>query len=460
MTGTALGQPVRPKPPAPRPAPTPTPTPTPTPAPPPPAVEIDDPMLAPPAAPATELASWDAARRLLATSSTDLRRADAAVARAEAAVTQARSAILPRASAVAVGEIDLLHPDTAPSIPPGADYEPTSPLGTATISATQSLIDVGAWRGLSAARADRKAATLGRADEDRRITRDLARAMLAVSAAVRATELNRLGLRQALERAQITKRTFQLGAATDLDVVRIEQDVAVARAAVIDGDEQLRVARESLGLLLGVDGEVGVGAALTGAALLAALDGQCRPLGAGELRADLAAAAADVEAAALRTRQARAGYLPTLDLFSTAFAYTTDPAPGRVATWIVGLQLSVPIWEGGLRGGVIAERRAAEDVARADAEAARRTARVEVARSRRGTGVSTAQVEAATSARALAERVEAMTRRSFEIGRATSLELVQSAGLLRQADLTLTARQFELEAARVDELLMEARCDR
>src|SRR5688572_9282169 len=230
MTGTALGQPVRPKPPAPRPAP--APTPTPTPAAPPPAVEIDDPMLAPPAAPATELASWDAARRLLATSSTDLRRADAAVARAEAAVTQARSAILPRASAVAVGEIDLLHPDTAPSIPPGADYEPTSPLGTATISATQSLIDVGAWRGLSAARADRKAATLGRADEDRRITRDLARAMLAVSAAMRATELNRLGLRQALERAQITKRTFQLGAATDPDVVRIEQDVPVARAAL------------------------------------------------------------------------------------------------------------------------------------------------------------------------------------------------------------------------------------
>jgi outer membrane protein TolC len=435
----------------------------PTPAPAPPGERpkpADDPMLAPPAPAPTELASWDDARRQLATSSTDLRRADAAVARAEAVVRQARAALLPDARLSVAGSIDILHPDTAPGIPPGADYEPTSPLGTATISASQALLDLAARRGRDAARADRKGATLSRVDIERRITRDLARAMLVVAAAGRSAELNRLGLLQALERAAITQRTFQLGAATDLDVVRVEQDVAVARSAVIAGDEDLRIARESLGLLLGVDGEVGVADTLTGDQLLAGLAAECRPLKDGELRADLAAADAAIEAAERRREQARAGYYPTLDLTTSAFAFTTDPAPGRVATWTVGLSLTVPLWEGGLRDGLIAERRAAETVARLDAEDARRTARIEIARSRRGDGVSRALVDAATESRTLAGRVEALTRRSFEIGRATSLELVQSAGVLRQADLTLTLRQFDLEAARIDELLMEARCDK
>jgi hypothetical protein len=51
-----------------------------------------------------------------------------------------------------------------------------------------------------------------------------------------------------------------------------------------------------------------------------------------------------------------------------------------------------------------------------------------------------------------------MTRRSIEIGRATSLELVQSAAALRQAELTLSLREFERLAAQVDALLTEARC--
>jgi outer membrane protein TolC len=421
---------------------------------------VDDPLLAPPAEATTVVASWEEARRMLVAGSIDLRRADAAVARAEGQVRQAYAGLLPRAQATVAGTLDVAHPDTAPGVPSGAGDEPTSPLGTAAVTATQPIIDLAARRGLAAARADRAAVALSRADEDRLLARDLAHAMLAVQATSRAAELARLGLRQALERAAITRRTFQLGAATDLDVVRVEQDVAVARSAVIAGDEDVRVARESLGLLLGVDGEVGLAADLTGDALLAGVTAQCRPLRDGELRADLASADAAIEAAVKRTDEARAGYYPTLDFSTAAFAYTTDPAPGRLATWTVTLTLSVPIWEGGLRAGLIAERRAAEAAARVEAEASRRSARVEVTRAERGDDVARSLVDAATASRTLAERVDTMTRRSFEIGRATSLELVQSASALRLADLTLTAREFDLAAARIDELLTEARCER
>ena len=77
---------------------------------------------------------------MLVAGSPELRRADAAVDRAEAGVTQAWSALLPSARATVSGAIDVLHPDTAPLVPAGAD--PTSPVGIATITASQTVFDL------------------------------------------------------------------------------------------------------------------------------------------------------------------------------------------------------------------------------------------------------------------------------------------------------------------------------
>ena len=56
-------------------------------------------------------------------------------------------------------------------------------------------------------------------------------------------------------------------------------------------------------------------------------------------------------------------------------------------------------------------------------------------------------------------QLDQLTRRSFEVGRGSSLELVQSAQALRQADVVLATREFELVQARLDSLLTEASCD-
>ncbi len=421
--------------------------------------QIDDPMLAPPAAADTQLTTWSEARRLLTAGATELRRADAGVNRADALVDIAGSALRPTARLGAAVTLDVLHPGTAPGIPSTGEHDPTSPLGTVQLGGRWALLDVGARRNRDAADADRRGAALDRIDAERRVAARVARAMIAVAAAERAAELNRVGLRQSLERAALGTRTFELGAATELDVVRTRQDVALARAALVAGDEQLRRAREELGLALGADGAVGVAPALTGDALLAELAGHCRPLRGDEARADLAAAEAAVDAAHARQAQARAGALPTVELVTTVSAYSaTDPAPAYVPSWTVALVLELPLWEGGLRKAAVAERAAAEQDAaliRADVQ---RTAGFEIARARRGGEVAGALVAAATEARALAERVDTMTRRSFEIGRATSLELVQSAAALRAAELTLSLREFERLAAEVDALLTEARC--
>ncbi len=419
---------------------------------------IDDPLLAPPAGARTELASWADAQRLLASGATDIRRAQARVARAAARVRGARAALLPTADLSAAATMDLLHPGTAPGVPPGPDYAPTSPLGTLTLSASQSLLDVAAWRGRAVAAADQRGAVANRVDAERRVAQQVARAIITVAASERAAELNRVGLRQSLERAALGKRTFELGAATELDVVRTAQDVALARSALIAGDDELQVAREALALALGVEGDVGVRAGLAGDGLLAELAARCRPLRGDEERADLAAAEAEVEAARALRAQARAGYLPTVDLTTSVSAFTTDPAPGQIPSWSLALVLRVPIWEGGQRAATLAERAAAEAEAVAVTADVRRAARVEFTRARRGGEVAGALVATAAEARALAEKIDAMTRRSFEIGRATSLELVQSAAALRQAELTLSLREFARQGAQIDALLTESRC--
>jgi outer membrane protein TolC len=118
--------------------------------------------------------------------------------------------------------------------------------------------------------------------------------------------------------------------------------------------------------------------------------------------------------------------LPTVGLQSTAFGFTTTPGPARLATWSIAAVLSVPLFEGGRRGGLVRERRGLEKEAAGALERARRDASTEVERSRRGVQVADTLLKVATSARDLAERTDQLTRRAFQVGTGTSLELVQS----------------------------------
>ncbi|MCP3140788.1 TolC family protein [Pyxidicoccus xibeiensis] len=434
----------------------------PTPSPVPFQPKVEDAMLTP-VPPAPKLVKdWNEALGLVRERSTDLRSAEAGVQRASGRWRQALGALLPNARAQAGVAHDLLNPDVPAGVSPGAAGDgrtPTTPAGTVTATLTQSVVDVSAWRGLSSARAAEAGAVASLQDVRRRLTLGVAQVLVATVAAERAAEINRVGLRQALERAALTQRSFELGAGNQLDVVRVEQDVAVARGALIAGDEQLRQTREALGFTLGFGQPVGVDPSFNLQGLVDQTRNDCAPLESLDARPDLVASRAQVESAKDSRRQASAGYLPTLGVSSTLYGLTTDPGFGRFATWNVSAVLSVPIWEGGSRSGLVRERAGVEEQASAALESARRDVALEVAQARRGVQVAEALVKTATESRDLAERTDRLTRRAFEVGRGSSLELVQSAAALRQAQLTLVLREFELVQARLDAFLTEARCD-
>ena len=97
-------------------------------------------------------------------------------------------------------------------------------------------------------------------DRKRTLALSLANQIVAVVTAERSADINRVGLKVALEQLEITRRKQALGAANGLDVVRAEQNAANARASLVSGDESLREAREALGLSLGLPEEIGVAA--------------------------------------------------------------------------------------------------------------------------------------------------------------------------------------------------------
>jgi hypothetical protein len=64
----------------------------------------------------------------------------------------------------------------------------------------------------------------------------------------------------------------------------------------------------------------------------------------------------------------------------------------------------------------------------------------------------------AASARALAAETDRLTRVGYVEGQGTSLELVIAAAGLREADITLALREFDLVKARVLAVLALANC--
>ena len=137
-----------------------------------------------------------------------------------------------------------------------------------------------------------------------------------------------------------------------------------------------------------------------------------------------------------------------------------SPANVAIGHGRLGRRVDLLTWLGDdAHGDLVRERTGIERQAEDTLERTRREVEFEVARTRRGVEVAEALVKTAAEARSLAEQTDQLTRRSLESGRSGSLELVQSAAALRQAELALALREFELVQARLDAFLTEARCD-
>jgi outer membrane protein TolC len=326
--------------------------------------------------------------------------------------------------------------------------------------AIQPIIAAEAWHNLQTTKISVDAARLSYEDMKRTIALSVANDLVAVVTAERVAELNRVGTRSALERLDLSRRKNNLGAASRLDVIRAQQDVEMTRATLVNGDESLRQAREALGLALGSYGQVGVTRDLNLDGLVQAAHDSCKAADSVDDRADVAAARTRATVAKRNVDDVYYLFLPTLNAESIASYNAPIPSSQGSATssWNIEAVLTVPLWDGGVRYGSLRQMRALEDEALQSLEAARRQAVIQVEQARRSVTVAEAAEAVAKNSRALAAENDRLTRTGYIEGQGTSLELVTAAAALREADITLAMRQFDLVRARITAILALANC--
>ncbi|RKH32989.1 TolC family protein [Corallococcus praedator] len=460
---------------APGPRATPTPQPTQDPqdvpeVPPPFEANVSDPLLAPASTAPLQLTSWNQALTLLRQRSTDLQAALGQIEVAAGTWRIALANLLPSVTGTLGAQYNVLNPSLVAigggaggglggGVGTGGGITPTELLGVGTIAASVPLVDLASLYALGSAKENRRTAALSLAETRRQLTRGLAQALVSVSSTERLAEVNRVNLRTALERLALAQRRFELGAGTRLDVVRVEQDAQAARRNVVTGDEDLRQARESLGLALGTPSAVGLAKGLELNTLLQGASQTCHPLQSLERRADIAAARSRLVVAERAIGEVKRQYAPTLDLTSNTTALTVNPGFAEVPIWNIGASLVLPFWDGGAREGRLRQTRGQLEQARADVVARERNVVVEVTQAKRAVQVSQETRALADRELNLAKENDRLSRRAFEVGTGTSLELVDAAGALRQAELALVIRDFQLRQAQVDAFLSEAACE-
>jgi outer membrane protein TolC len=213
---------------------------------------VSEPMLASPPAPPQQVESWDDALAMLRAHSPDYMSSYESVKRAEAQSRIALAAVLPVLSAQG-SYVHQFFTETIVLGPPPAPPFVTPPRDTLGASATLqwNVFNPRAFYAMGTADVNVDVAKLAFSDRRREIALSVVNSMLGTLAAARVAELNRVGLRSALERLALTQARLQFGQGTPLDVDRAEQDVAAARALLITGDEALRQSREALGAALG-----------------------------------------------------------------------------------------------------------------------------------------------------------------------------------------------------------------
>ncbi|MGD0525323.1 MAG: TolC family protein [Polyangiaceae bacterium] len=416
---------------------------------------VSDPMLAPPPAPPRELKSWDEALELLRAHSPDYISSYQSVVRAEAQSRIALAAVLPTLN----GQASYTHEFFTLTFPfGGADVTtPPKDLFSAGASLNWNVLNPRAIYAVGTAKENVRATALSFEDRRRTIALTVVNAMLATLAGSRVAELNRVGLRSALERLALTQARQQYGQGTLLDVDRAAQDVAAARAQLISGDEALRQSREALGAALGSTTPMAAPGDLRLDEFDTAVARTCHLNTDIEHRPDIAAARLRVELAERGVHDAELMFSPSLSVNSQASA-STVAVLAPLNTWGVQAVLSVPFYDGGVRYGAMKDNAAALEQARQALVTARVGAIVSATQAERSVGVYEASRVVAQEQRDLAARVDERTREGYARGTGTSLDLVVSAQSLRQAEINLVLLEVQVGEARANAALANAEC--
>ncbi|MES1186394.1 MAG: TolC family protein [Myxococcales bacterium] len=432
--------------------------------------QVTDDMLAavPPAT--NVLQSWRDALRLLRQNSSTLRTLEAQqdVARAQARQTLAPA--LPSVSGTGAVTRQLLKGDAqVPNIPASVmALQPVYDTVTVPTNATTwqaglnlrvPLLALSAWHNRGTALRQIEVAKLNSKAAERVSIASVADAVVTAVTAERLAEVSRVSLESVLSTLDLTKRRAALGAASTIDVLRIEQEVSLSRGQVVTANDGVLRAREALGAALGSAEPYGVTPSIRLDELANDAKSSCQPADV-LARADVRAAQASVQVAKHSEEGVSKTYWPTIDAVSSLNYWSPVSAINNEhVTWSVGGVLNWSLYDGGLRYGTREQRTAETRIANEQLTEAKRRARLEVTQAFRAVRSSEATLSVAAKTREIAAETARLTKVAYLNGSGTSFDLVDTARRLREAELDYTVKEFDVLRAKIAALLALATCD-
>ncbi|MEO8178661.1 MAG: TolC family protein [Deltaproteobacteria bacterium] len=416
--------------------------------------DINDPMLAPVETPPQILSNWQQALALVRARSTSVASAQARVAQAQASSRLALSNLLPNINGAGSVRRSLLFGTDA-----GGRRSPApATVWNAGVTVRQSIVDLRSWHDVATAKSSVQAAEVSAEDAERIALGALADTIVTVITAERLAEVTRVSLRSILSTWDLTKKRTLLGAASAVDVLRTEQQVALSRLEVVRADETLRQAREALGMALGYPEAWGVAADIKVDQLATDARSVCSPIQDPEQRSDVRAARLSLLVNERKAQSPSYGLAPTLALES-AVNYDSLPQSPRPVDWSIGATLSVPLYDGGQLGAERGIKQAEAEFSRQQLTQITRQARLEASQAQRLVRVAQANFDVSRQARDIAAESARLSRIAFVHGTGTSFDLVDSAARQQSTEIDATVKEFEVIRAQITALLALSNCN-
>jgi outer membrane protein TolC len=294
---------------------------------------------------------------------------------------------------------------------------------------------------------------VGAIDVQRQIAVAVARAYLAIVAQHRAIAVNETARVNAKAHYDYANTRLRGGIGRAIDEVRAGQELATVEVSVQAALAGLGRAREALGVLLATDGPLDVTDTVDfgvtpdlGVAL-----GEAR-----SQRADIKALNQRLQAAEAQAGRTWTYYMPYLTAVGQP-AVIVGSEFHLTGRWQAQLILTLPIYDGGARGGVARESDALVVQARANVEGTLRQAQSEVRTAFEAILRADKGLEAARDAARLAQRALELATIAYQAGATTNLEVIDAARRARDAETSAALTEDLARQSRLDLLVASGR---
>jgi outer membrane protein len=403
---------------------------------------------APPAAPAPDkLTLTDAVARAVA-QSPSVALATSQIERAGALVQQARAGWLP--TLTGNGFFNHLDSDRVFNDRVVAASNQLS----GNLMLTVPLVSAPAWAATRRARSGERIAEASAADVRRQVAQATARAFITVVAQHRLVAASEIAREAAKAHYDFAHARLAGGVGHSIDEVRAQQDLATIEIQLQANLVALARVREALGILVAAPGPIDA----SDDVVLAAVPSMAEAMdGARAKRTDLRLLDTRLRSSKNAADDVWSYYMPYLAAIGTPFVQHPPTLLQPTTGWQAQLVLTLPIYDGGMRGGISRERNAALADARTNLDAGLRQAQAELRVGFEAMLRADRALDAAREASRLAHRAYDLATTAYRAGATGNLEVIDAARRARDADTATAQAEDAARQARLDLLVASGR---